>query len=451
MAVNPTEAVKMIDSLLLRIDEISKKEYAENGTIKEFAELVFEIIRFVRLSVKGIKERTWALEYYDFTCWSKEGVKVGRMLDDDDTEQQNDRWTIGEAYEYDIKSLKYILTDCKKDFEIKQKMKPDKKSPNTVITNIKKKVFVKEFLPMVGKWDLHDNIARYVGPDEGNNPFPHGVALINETMKNGVITTTVRFEENGGRTARIIYGYHNDSKIKSYYSIGIGGYDYAFVIDIFKQTPQGIGWQGLALEGKISTVIKPNKDYNIELSITGTKTILKIDGIQIFNYNVPEPPKGDQLGIFTWGSGGASFKDLCVSRIEPKAFVIMRFCEPFDTLYKTVIKKVCEGMGINAYRADEVYKPGVILTDIIKGIEESEILIADITTGDDIANVYYELGYAHALKKSTILLAKKGCKLPFDVQGYRIIFYEDVTGNGEKDFKNELTKHLENVLHKVDN
>ena len=42
------------------------------------------------------------------------------------------------------------------------------------------------------------------------------------------------------------------------------------------------------------------------------------------------------------------------------------------------------------------------------------------------ANVFYELGYAHALNKPTILLANRLTEeLPFDISGYRVIFYDD--------------------------
>jgi nucleoside 2-deoxyribosyltransferase len=49
----------------------------------------------------------------------------------------------------------------------------------------------------------------------------------------------------------------------------------------------------------------------------------------------------------------------------------------------------------------------------------STVVVAEITPVN--ANVFYELGYAHALGKQTILLAERGRTLPFDVSGYRCI------------------------------
>jgi nucleoside 2-deoxyribosyltransferase len=96
----------------------------------------------------------------------------------------------------------------------------------------------------------------------------------------------------------------------------------------------------------------------------------------------------------------------------------MQFGAPYDALYQEVIQPVSHRAGFKALRADDVYRPGVILQDIIRGIIESDVIVADITP--TIPNVFYELGYAHALQKPTILLANRQIeKLPFDVSGYR--------------------------------
>ena len=42
-------------------------------------------------------------------------------------------------------------------------------------------------------------------------------------------------------------------------------------------------------------------------------------------------------------------------------------------------------------------------------------------------NVYYELGFAEALDKDVIVVAKKDVKLPFDTNDIPTIFFEDQT------------------------
>jgi nucleoside 2-deoxyribosyltransferase len=74
---------------------------------------------------------------------------------------------------------------------------------------------------------------------------------------------------------------------------------------------------------------------------------------------------------------------------------------------------------------------------------ESDVIVAEITPVN--ANVFYELGYAHALDKPTILLARRDTeKLPFDISGYRVIFYDD-TIRGKRDIEATLEMHLDNI------
>lgn len=59
-----------------------------------------------------------------------------------------------------------------------------------------------------------------------------------------------------------------------------------------------------------------------------------------------------------------------------------------------------------------------ILKDIIQPIFEANIIIADLTGLN--ANVMYELGFAHAFNKKTIVITKdEMAMLPFDLKQYR--------------------------------
>jgi hypothetical protein len=60
-------------------------------------------------------------------------------------------------------------------------------------------------------------------------------------------------------------------------------------------------------------------------------------------------------------------------------------------------------------------------------------------------NVYFEVGYALVMKKPTILLARKGTSLPFDVAGFRVLFYEDSIG-GKGKLEEGLRRHLAAIL-----
>lgn len=279
-----------------------------------------------------------------------------------------------------------------------------------------------KWVPTVGKWEFKEGVAEYIAPNLEKYPQSFGIALGEEGFRSGSIKTKIRFDESVKDSAgRIIIGYH--SATSDYFTVGLGGYGYAYVISEFRSDK---GWIRSRSEGDQEN-LSPNTDYEIEVKLEGQRVGLRVDGIKVIEYSLPRPLTGDQIGLFAWGESKIQFKDTKITKKRPTSFVIMKLDEPyFDELYKKIIKPVAENqdVGLHAYRADEVYKPGVILKDIVRGITESEVIIAEITSLNP--NVFYELGYSHCLgkDKQTILLAEEGTKLPFDISGYRCIFYD---------------------------
>jgi hypothetical protein len=121
----------------------------------------------------------------------------------------------------------------------------------------------------------------------------------------------------------------------------------------------------------------------------------------------------------------------------------VRFGGGYDEVYDDVVKEVCESYEIRVLRADEVSGPGLIIGDIMSEIFISQLIIADITPSNP--NVYFEVGYALAFGKPMIFLAQKGTSLPFDVAGFRVLFYEDTIG-GKKKLEERMRKHLDAIL-----
>lgn len=105
----------------------------------------------------------------------------------------------------------------------------------------------------------------------------------------------------------------------------------------------------------------------------------------------------------------------------PKAFVIMPFSQEFDDVYTYLIAYSLKRAGFEVLRADSIESQSNILRDIICGILESDLIVADLTEANP--NVYYELGLAHALEKKTILLCQELNDIPFDLRSYRILTY----------------------------
>jgi hypothetical protein len=224
-----------------------------------------------------------------------------------------------------------------------------------------------------------------------------------------------------------------------YLIIGLGGYGFAYSIAQFDRAQ---GWRAVSGAGSVDNLAVEHP-YEILVHVRGQRLMLEVDGVQVLDHVLEYPLPQGQLGLFTWGVEKVAFKNPCVRREPGTAFVVMQFSDPYQTLYADVIQPVIESYKLRAYHAGEVFGPGIILEDITRGIVEARIVIAEITAPNQ--NVFYELGYAHALKKPTILLADSTKDLPFDISGYRCLFYENSIG-GKKKVEEGLRKHLESIL-----
>jgi hypothetical protein len=88
------------------------------------------------------------------------------------------------------------------------------------------------------------------------------------------------------------------------------------------------------------------------------------------------------------------------------------------------IRIACNESGLLAIRGDEEATSGDIFFHIINFIAKSQIVIANINGRNP--NVFYELGIAHMMNKSTILVSRMGQEIPFDIQPMHVIFYDSV-------------------------
>jgi nucleoside 2-deoxyribosyltransferase len=78
-------------------------------------------------------------------------------------------------------------------------------------------------------------------------------------------------------------------------------------------------------------------------------------------------------------------------------FVLMPFTGGFFANYQAVIKPVAQEFKCNIKQASEINKADVIIDSVYSEIRQADFLIADATGRNP--NVFYEIGYAHALGK----------------------------------------------------
>jgi len=100
----------------------------------------------------------------------------------------------------------------------------------------------------------------------------------------------------------------------------------------------------------------------------------------------------------------------------------MPFDSAFDDVYHLGIKQSCEEAGAYCERVDEQIFHERILDRIYNQIAKADCIIADMTGRNP--NVFYEVGYAHALGKPTILLTQHADDIPFDLKHFPHIVYQ---------------------------
>lgn len=112
------------------------------------------------------------------------------------------------------------------------------------------------------------------------------------------------------------------------------------------------------------------------------------------------------------------------SELKTRLFVAMPFKDEFNDEWEISIQEAANSLQMLCERIDKSAFTGDISAEIKRRIEEYDGLIALLNGANP--NVYLEIGYAWAKNKPTLLLAKEGQELPFDVKGQRCLFYKGI-------------------------
>jgi len=126
---------------------------------------------------------------------------------------------------------------------------------------------------------------------------------------------------------------------------------------------------------------------------------------------------------------------------KSKIFVLMPFDKKLDNTYYA-IQQAAKQANAQVERADNPITTETILRRVYRGIEEADLVLADLTGKN--ANVFYEIGYAHALGKPVAFLAPDLDVVPFDLKNYPIMTYS--CDSPVNELVDALVSHLATAL-----
>jgi len=122
-------------------------------------------------------------------------------------------------------------------------------------------------------------------------------------------------------------------------------------------------------------------------------------------------------------------------------FVAMWFTDEMIPIYDNALKPAIEECGFISLRIDKKEHNNMIDDEMLEEIENCKFMVADFT--GHRGGVYFEAGYAKALKKEVIFTCKSSDskEVHFDTNHFNHIFWEN-----EEDLKARLIIRIENSI-----
>lgn len=113
----------------------------------------------------------------------------------------------------------------------------------------------------------------------------------------------------------------------------------------------------------------------------------------------------------------------------------------YDFLYKEVIKPAVEEISFECHRLDDFMTGGIWQKALFSALISADVVIADVTSGN--ANVHYELGIRHALRRGRTILISAGGKQTANISLLPSLSYQPdetgrLTGPAADDFRSQL-------------
>jgi class 3 adenylate cyclase len=112
-----------------------------------------------------------------------------------------------------------------------------------------------------------------------------------------------------------------------------------------------------------------------------------------------------------------------------------------DERFQRAIRPACDAASVECRSSVDLASQGQLLQEVYAQLQTVDAVVADVSGNNP--NVLFELGYAHALQRPTLILAENFHNLPFDIKSFQVILY----GDDLQRLRSELTQALFGLLH----
>jgi predicted nucleotide-binding protein len=113
------------------------------------------------------------------------------------------------------------------------------------------------------------------------------------------------------------------------------------------------------------------------------------------------------------------------------------------TRLKDTIQRALDEVGIRTLRLENLSSGAALVNAVTDAIKSADFIVVDVSRQNP--NVMYELGYAHALRKPTILIMDSDINspLPSDLQGLLYLTYDS---DNLRDLRNKIMHNAQRYI-----
>jgi hypothetical protein len=196
------------------------------------------------------------------------------------------------------------------------------------------------------------------------------------------------------------------------------------------------------------------REFNIPRDRVETFAKIFVDNLKFLRAFTPSPTPVELQAVSLEVPPGTTPPDKIPSAALPRearvrefldtCFVMMPFGSWFDRYYQDIYTPAIKEAGFEPVRADELFTTGSVVEQIWEQIQKAKVLLADLSGKN--ANVFYELGLAHAAKKPVVFTSALVDDVPFDLRHLRVIIYDIREPEWALRLRKSISDYLRNAM-----